>query len=67
MAQENKELDAYIKKFRREPNIIGMFWEDPVALKSNLLESIRTGEPYDEYKLLSKEDQAAYDAGELLF
>lgn len=67
MAIENKELKAYIKKFGREPVIIGMYWQDPEALNSNLLESIRTGEPYDEYKLLSKEEQAAYDAGELLF
>ena len=67
MAQQTTELKAYRAKFGKEPKMIGMYWREPEALKRKLLESISTGVPYDEYKLLSKEDRAAYDDGDLVF
>ena len=67
MAQATAEIKAYREKFGKQPNIIGMYWRDPEALRRKLLESISTGVPYDEYKLLSAQEQAAYDDGDLLF
>ena len=65
--QRSKELTKYIEKFGKEPNIIGMYWQDPEQLKENLLKAIKKDEPYDEYELLSKDEQRDYDAGNLLF
>lgn len=62
-----KELDIYIKKFNEEPNIIGMFWNNPEQLIDNIIKAIETNTPYNEYELLSKEEQKAFDDGELLF
>ena len=53
--------------FGKEPKIIGIFWNDPEALSDNIEKAIEDNTPYDEYKLLSKEEQEAYDKGELLF
>lgn len=57
----------YIEKFGKEPNIIGMFWNDPQQLEDNLQKAIETNTPYDEYELLSDEEKIAFDRGELLF
>jgi len=59
--------DEHKAKFGVEPNIIGMYWNDPAELMENILEAIETNKPYDEYKLLTKEEQKAFDKGELLF
>ena len=60
-------IKDHIEAFGIEPNIIGMFWNDEVALSDNIDQAIEDGIPYDEYKLLTKEEQEAFDNGDLLF
>lgn len=62
-----KELDIHIKKFNEEPNIIGMFWNNPSLVIDNISKAIKDNKPYNEYELLSKEEQKAFDKGELVF
>ena len=52
--------------FGVEPNCIGMI-QDSDRINELLKEAIEKGEPYDEYKMLSKKEREAYDRGELLF
>ena len=63
----DKLTEEHIKKFGVEPNIIGMFWNDPEAVILGIVESIEKNKPYDEYKMLSKEEQKLFDDGRLLF
>ena len=60
-------IKRYIEIFNKEPNIIGMFWNDPKQLEDNLKKAIETNTPYDEYKLLTDEEKQAFDKGMLLF
>ena len=60
-------IKQHKEKFGIEPNIIGMFWNNPQAIIDNIIKAIETNKPYDEYELLSKEEQKAFDNGELLF
>lgn len=57
----------YIEIFVKEPNIIGMFWNDQKQLEDNLKQAIETNTPYDEYELLTDEEKQAFDKGMLLF
>lgn len=60
-------IKEYKKKFNKEPIIIGMFWNNPEQLIENIIKAIETNKPYDEYKLLTKEEQKDFDDGKLLF
>ena len=60
-------INDYIKAFNKEPYIIGMFWNNPNLVIENIIKAIETNTPYNEYELLSKEEQKAFDDGELLF
>ena len=60
-------VEKYFEKFNKEPYIIGMFWNNQQQLIQNIINAIETNKPYDEYELLSKEEQKAFDNGELLF
>ena len=60
-------IKEYIKVFNKEPNIIGMFWNDQKQLEYNLKQAIETNTTYDEYKLLTDEEKQAFDKGMLLF
>lgn len=60
-------IREYVAKFNKEPNIIGMFWNNPEQLIDNIIEAIETNKPYNEYELLTKEEQKAYDDGNLVF
>lgn len=60
-------IKEHIKKFNKEPNIIGMFWNNPEQLIDNIIKAIEDNKPYDEYELLSKEEQKAFDDGNLFF
>lgn len=64
---EPEYIKEYIKVFNKEPNIIGMFWNNPDLVIENIIKAIETNTPYNEYELLSKEEQKAFDDGELLF
>lgn len=55
------------KKFKKEPYIIGMFWNDQEQLLINIELAIETNKPYDERDLLSKEELKAFENGELVF
>lgn len=59
--------EEHLSKFNKEPNIIGMFWNRPDIIISNILKAIEDNKPYNEYELLSKEEQKAFDDGDLLF
>lgn len=59
--------EEHIEKFGIEPNIIGMFWSDPESIIDGIEEAIENNKPYDEYKMLSAEEQKAFDEGMLLF
>ena len=63
----DKNIEAYKTKFNKEPNIIGMFWFDNKIIINNIIKAIETNNPYDEYELLTKEEQKAFDDGNLLF
>ena len=53
--------------FKKEPYIIGMFWHSPEIVVENILQAIKENKPYNEYEMLTKEEQKAFDKGELLF
>ena len=55
------------KKFNKEPYIIGMFWSEPEIVINNIIKAIEENKPYNEYELLTEEEQQQYDKGELLF
>ena len=60
-------MQAYIKKFGKEPYVIGMFWNNRERFNQNLLDAIKSGVPYNEYELLDDDDKKAFDDGLLLF
>ena len=60
-------INDYVKAFNKEPFVIGMFWNNQEQLALNLEKAIKDNKPYNEYELLSKEEQKAFDNGELLF
>ena len=60
-------IKQHKEKFNKEPNIIGMFWNDPKQLEDNLKKAIEANTPYDEYELLTDEEKIAFDKGLLLF
>jgi hypothetical protein len=67
MKELQKAEQEYIERFGKKPNIIGMFFDDPERVASNLRNAIKTGEEYDEYLMLSESDRKKYDEGMLLF
>lgn len=60
-------IKEHKEKFGIEPNIIGMFWNNPDKLINNILKAIEDNIPYDEYEMLSKDEKKAFDDGDLLF
>ena len=60
-------IKDYKALFNEEPYIIGMFWNNQEQLIQNIINAIDDNNPYNEYELLSKEEQKAFDNGELLF
>lgn len=63
----DKEQSKHVLKFGVKPVIIGMFWQYPNTLKDNIIEAIKNNKPYNEYELLSKDEQKDFDNGALLF
>lgn len=63
----DKLTKKHIERFGVEPNVIGLLWSDIDKQIDLLIEAIKTGEPYDEYQMLSKESQEAFDKGDLIF
>jgi len=65
--KEPEYIIQHKQKFNKEPNIIGMFWNNPKKLIDGIIEAIDENKPYDEYKMLSKDEQKSFDKGELVF
>jgi hypothetical protein len=59
--------EQHKKKFGIEPYTIGMFWNNPYIEIENIINAIETNTPYNEYEMLTKEEQKAFDNGTLLF
>lgn len=59
--------EKHKEKFGVYPIIIGIFLDDIDNLIKNIIKAIEDNKPYDEYKLLTKEEQKAFDDGSLLF
>ena len=57
----------HIKKFGVEPYVIGMYWSNPEEITRLIKKAIKTNKPYNEYELLTKEEQKDFDKGNLLF
>ena len=55
------------EKYGVEPNVIGLLWNDMDKQIDLLIEAVEGNQPYDEYKMLSKDEQLAIDKGELFF
>ena len=54
-------------KYGVEPNVIGYLWSDMDKQFDLLVKAVEGDEPYDEYKMMSKEEQEAFDRDELVF
>lgn len=60
-------INEHLKAFNKEPYVIGIFWNNQEQLIQNIEKAIKDNKPYNEYELLSNEEQKAFDDGELLF
>lgn len=60
-------IREYFIHFGDYPQTIGLFWQDISKAEVHIIKAIETNTPYNEYELLSKEEQKAFDDGELLF
>ncbi len=64
----HKEAYAIHKAlFKKEPYVIGMFWNNPQLILENIVKALKNNKPYNEYKMLSKKERKAFDNGNLLF
>jgi len=59
--------EEHIEKFKKEPVIICLFLDEPLEVDRNIKQAIKDNKPYNEYELLSKEEQIAFDSGSLVF
>ena len=57
----------YFKKFGKDPETIGMFWNDLETIELNMRNAILNNVEYNEYNLLTDEMKKAFDDGDLLF
>jgi len=55
------------EKYGVEPNVIGLLWNDLDRQIELLIKAVEGDEPYDEYQMLSKEQQEAFDKHDLFF
>lgn len=63
-----KELvEEYVKVFGKEPNIIGIYWNNFDRLEENISNAIKTKKPYNELDLLTDEEIKLYNKGKLMF
>ena len=63
----DKLTEKHIEKFGVEPNVIGLLWNNLDKQIDLLIKAIEDDEPYDEYQMLSKEAQKAFDKNEIVF
>ena len=60
-------IKDHIEKFGKEPETIGMFWDDFEAFEEGVKKAIEDDKPYNEYEMLSEEEKRLYDNEELFF
>lgn len=60
-------INKHKDKFGVEPYIIGMFWDEPEYVESEILKAIESNTQYNEYEMLTKDEQKAFDNGDLVF
>ena len=60
-------INLHKEIFGVEPYVIGMFWNSPETVMDGIIKAIEEGQPYNEYEMLAKEEQKAFDDGDLLF
>ena len=65
-AMENLK-NLHKEKYGVEANVIGLLWRDIDIQIDLLIEAIEGDQPYDEYKMLSKDEQTAFNKSELFF
>lgn len=54
-------------KYGVEPNVIGLLWDDTDEQFDLLVKAVEGDKPYDEYEMLTKDEQQAFDKGEITF
>ncbi len=57
----------YFNKFGKDPEIIGMFWNDIETIELNMKNAILNNIEYNEYELLSAKEKREFDNGNLVF
>ena len=67
MSKILQSIQEHMEKFKKEPIILGIFFDNPKQEYLNIINAIETNKPYNEYDLLSNEEKKAFDKGELLF
>lgn len=60
-------IKEHLDKFGVEPLVIGMFWNNQELLYGKIELAIENNNPYNEEKLLSKEELIALKSGGLVF
>ena len=55
------------EKFNKNPKIIGLFFDNPEITTDNIVKAIEENKPYNEYNLLTKEDEKLFRDGKLFF
>ena len=57
----------HLDKFGVEVKLLGLYRYDKNKLYDNIVKAIEENKPYNEYNLLTKEEQIAFNSGKLLF
>jgi len=63
----NEAIEKHYKKFKINPYIIGMFWDSRDTEINNIEKAIKDDIPYNEFFLLSKEQQHSFDNSKFVF
>ncbi len=64
---QRDKITKHTNKFKIEPFVLGMFWNDRKQETKNILQAIKDNKPYNEYELLTDEEKKAFDSGQLVF
>jgi hypothetical protein len=62
----DKTIKQHKTKFKKDARIIN-YHRDRLDISDDIQDAIEANTPYNEYDLLTPEEQKAYDAGKLLF
>ena len=65
-AMENLK-NLHKEKYGVKANVIGLLWHNIDKQIELLIKAVEGDKPYDEYKMLSKSEQKAFDKGDIVF